>query len=205
MAGSRRRSGQYNGRGFLNLSKEVMVIPRNLNDPNGFYRLLEVPPWATEDEIRKGYRKMSKRFHPDGVTPDTEKFLLVSQAYKILTERRDEYNILPPGVRWRMAGEEGMEKSEVDSILAGARREESPKGYSYYYEDGESHEVAQRWYEVLREELPAWGYTGRVAIKLGSRVNIGRRRIEVPYIHPNPPLVFVVAISLMSAKITGTS
>lgn len=198
MAGSQRRRGLYRGRGFLNLSKEVMVIPRNLNDPNGFYSLLGVSTWASEDEIRKGYRSMSKRYHPDGMIPDQEKFLRISYAHRVLTEHRAEYNNLPPGVRWREEGEEGMDQQKADSILAGTQPEDTPEGYSYYYLHGENYELAQEWYEALLVELPQWGYAGRVAIKLGDRLDVRGRKIEVPYHRPTSVALFLLGVKTMS-------
>lgn len=62
-----------------------------------FYKVLEVPETADQDEIKKSYRKLAQRHHPDANPGDTtaeEKFKEISEAYAILsdTEQRKEYD-----------------------------------------------------------------------------------------------------------------
>ena len=56
------------------------------------YRALGVPRGATEAEIKAAHRKLAKRYHPDGSGGDTERFLSVQEAYRVLSDpllRRD--------------------------------------------------------------------------------------------------------------------
>lgn len=192
------KKGRFNGRGFLNLSQEVMVRPRNIRDPNGFYFLFGVHPWASEQEIKSSYRELSKRVHPDGSVPDEEMFILINQAYRVLIDHREEYNNLPDGVRWRLEGEEpindGFMKVETPD------KEPVSEKFSYYYNHGEDDELSEEWYSALQDVLPQWGYRGRVALKLGDRIDAHGRKIEVPYLFPHPALVFVVAIQVIHAR-----
>lgn len=188
-----KKRGLFRGRGFLSLSREVMLRPRNTKDPNGFYFLLGVQPWADEGEIKGAYREVSKRVHPDGSFPDAELFILVNQAYRILTEHREEYNNLPDGVRWRLDGEEAK---GGESIPLEFPKQEEPEDFSYYFTDGPDDEVAREWYRVLAEELPRWNYRGRVALKLGDKLETNGRRIEVPYELPTPASVFLIALGV---------
>lgn len=50
------------------------------------YDLLGVKPDASDNELKKGYRKMALKFHPDKPTGDTEKFKEISEAYDILSD-----------------------------------------------------------------------------------------------------------------------
>jgi len=54
------------------------------------YKLLNISKSATEDEIRKAYRKLAKELHPD-VKPDdpvaAERFKEISAAYTMLTDK----------------------------------------------------------------------------------------------------------------------
>lgn len=195
----RPKRGLFKGRGFLNLTKELILAPRNLNDPNGFYRMFGVEPWASEDEIRRAYRRMARRVHPDGTHPDKERFLYLAEAYHVLTEHREEYNSIPEGCMWRMSGWEGEAGEEVPP--SPSPKVEKADKWGYYYTDGENHDLAQEWYEALRETLMDWDYSGRVVVKLGSRLHVGPRSVEVPYQSPEPAMVFVVATNMMSAKI----
>lgn len=195
----RPKRGLFKGQGFLNLTKELILAPRNLNDPNGFYRMFGVEPWASEDEIRRAYRRMARRVHPDGTHPDKERFLYLAEAYHVLTEHREEYNSIPEGCMWRMSGWEGEAGEEVPP--SPSPKVEKADKWGYYYTDGENHDLAQEWYEALRETLMDWDYSGRVVVKLGSRLHVGPRSVEVPYQSPEPAMVFVVATNMMSAKI----
>ena len=84
---------------YIGLSKaEVDSIlaqfkPRN-NDSN--YRILEISPDATNEEVKKAYRKMAVKYHPDKVATlgedvqkaAEEKFKAVSEAYEAICRER---------------------------------------------------------------------------------------------------------------------
>ncbi|CAA7266573.1 unnamed protein product [Cyclocybe aegerita] len=69
-----------------------------------YYKLLNVPKSATQEEIRQAYKKESLRTHPDrlaSATPaekreTTERFQAVADAYYVLSDpkRRQEYDNL---------------------------------------------------------------------------------------------------------------
>jgi DnaJ family protein A protein 2 len=58
------------------------------------YDLLGVQPEATEAEIKRGYYKMAKEFHPDRNPDHGDKFKEISYAYEILSdaEKRQVYD-----------------------------------------------------------------------------------------------------------------
>ena len=68
-----------------------------------YYKVLGVARDASEDEIKKAYRKLARKFHPD-VSKETnakEKFQEVSEAYETLRdkEKRAAYDSLGSGFR----------------------------------------------------------------------------------------------------------
>ena len=54
-----------------------------MKDP---YKILGVDRNATDDEIKKSYRKLAKEYHPDKSTGNEERFKEVADAYDILTD-----------------------------------------------------------------------------------------------------------------------
>ena len=62
-----------------------------------FYAVLGVSATAAQDEIKKQYRKLAKRYHPDANASDpkaAERFKEVSEAYTVLgdPEKRKQYD-----------------------------------------------------------------------------------------------------------------
>ena len=64
-----------------------------------YYEILEISKSATPEEIKKAYRKMAIKFHPDknpGDKAAEEKFKEAAEAYEILSDgnkkaRYDQY------------------------------------------------------------------------------------------------------------------
>jgi DnaJ-class molecular chaperone len=56
---------------------------------NDYYKILQVSKTSTQDEIKKSYRKLAKKFHPD-VNKDNAKaaeiFKKISEAYATLSD-----------------------------------------------------------------------------------------------------------------------
>lgn len=70
--------------------------PRPSADPDWAYKILEADRSATDDEIKKAYRRMAMKYHPDRVATlgdevrrsATEKFQAVSAAYEAIKAER---------------------------------------------------------------------------------------------------------------------
>ncbi|XP_062511139.1 translocation protein SEC63 homolog [Corticium candelabrum] len=61
------------------------------------YEILEVDRTATESEIRRQYKKLSLKYHPDKEDGDPERFIQISKAYDTLTNEDSRLN-------WEMYG-----------------------------------------------------------------------------------------------------
>ena len=62
--------------------------------PKDYYQILEVPKSASEDEIKRVYRKLAHQYHPDKNKGDDKKFKEINEAYQVLgnREKREQYD-----------------------------------------------------------------------------------------------------------------
>lgn len=77
-------------------SRSIAAMFAPKADPDADYRVLEIPRSASDDEVRKAYRRMSMKHHPDKVAhlgaefqkAATEKFQRVNAAYGRIKKAR---------------------------------------------------------------------------------------------------------------------
>ena len=57
-------------------------------DKRDYYDVLGISKGASDDEIKKAYRKLAKQYHPDvNKAPDAEaKFKEINEAYEVLSD-----------------------------------------------------------------------------------------------------------------------
>ena len=84
--------------GYLNINGNDFMSIQSMfvRDTNSDYKILEVSPSATDTEIKKAYRKMAGKYHPDKVTHlgeelrslAEEKFKSLNDAYQAIKKQR---------------------------------------------------------------------------------------------------------------------
>ncbi|KAJ8968416.1 hypothetical protein NQ314_002313 [Rhamnusium bicolor] len=88
-----------------------------------YYRILGIPKDANDDEIKKAYRKLALKYHPDkNKSPEAEeRFKEVAEAYEVLSDKkkRDIYD---------SDGEEGLKGG-----IPGGRGTFNGESFSYTY------------------------------------------------------------------------
>ena len=83
-----------------------------------YYKVLGVDENASEEQIKKAFRKMSLKHHPDR-GGDAEQFKKINEAYQILgdNEKRREYMLRGKNAFVNMNRMNGMNQMDIDPIL----------------------------------------------------------------------------------------
>jgi curved DNA-binding protein len=88
-----------------------------------YYKILEVPRTATQEEIKKSYRKLAMKYHPDrnkGDKTAESKFKDINEAYAVLSnaEKRKQYDTFgAEGFGRRFSQEEIFRDFDFSSIF----------------------------------------------------------------------------------------
>lgn len=164
---------EYPGVGYPSCNRALSRIVRNVNDPNGYYAELGLLPWATQDEIKRALRDVYRRYHPDGLAPNTEKFMRFQEIGAVLTdpEMKLRYDRTPDGQMFidseilSVIAESGM-GLDVLSPFGDQELEQAEQYYDYYSEGEDPFDMinAQCWYEAIIGVAPMFGYTKQIRL-----------------------------------------
>jgi DnaJ like chaperone protein len=77
--------------------QSMLSLYQRHTDPDWAYTALEITPQATDDEVKRAYRRMAMKYHPDKVATAgedicrqaTEKFRAINEAYGHIKQLRN--------------------------------------------------------------------------------------------------------------------
>jgi len=162
-----------------------------------YYKILGVEKSATEDEIKKAYRKLALKYHPDrnqGDKASEERFKKINEAYAVLSDpkKRQQYDMIGAENFGRQYSQEDI-FSNVDfesvlrdiginfgsmfgDIFGGGGRKRRPGNHRQNYGGfgggwaGQANQQAVKGQDMQME----------MAISIDEAVNGGQRILQVP-------------------------
>ena len=120
-----------------------------------YYQILGVPKGATEDEIKKAYRRLAHQHHPDKTGGDDKKFKEINEAYQVLgdSKKRQQYDRFGttfegggfPGGQNPFEGFEGFGglSDILEELFGGGRRSRGGGGFGFGGFGGRVHSTIQ--------------------------------------------------------------
>lgn len=98
-----------------------------------YYKILNVPTNADSEEIKRAYRNLAKKYHPDKNSEDSyaeEKFKQINEAYSVLsdTQKRNDYDFF----RYNSSS---TQTSEHKNASNRSKRYSQTQSYNEYYEN----------------------------------------------------------------------
>jgi hypothetical protein len=172
------------GAGFPSCSRELVLAPRNTEDPHGYYEELGVDPGASREEIKRAVRKLYVQLHPDlSEDADPERLQRVKDIADVLLDpvKRVKYDRTPKGERLmdKVYAEElrksGLLKRMDERQIKEAIRTQAVKHpygvvgrfdfFAVGYKTSDPLK-AQQWYHYLMTQAADTGYRGLLRLLL---------------------------------------
>lgn len=161
-------------------------------DFKDYYKILGVDKGSSEDEIKKTYRKLAKKYHPDtnaGNSAGTEKFKEISEAYEVLgdKERRAQYDEMYEDHKsGRFKGRGGFDPSMYKDFSGkdgGVRYTWSTSGNTADFSDffNEFFSGGGRGFDDIFSNMSAedYGFTNQNGDDISAKVEIGIKQAFV--------------------------
>jgi len=108
-----------------------------------YYQILGVSRDASEEEIKRAYRKLAHQHHPDKAGGDEGKFKEISEAYRVLSDKKKRANYDRFGVAEGPAGFGGWQGVDPSAF----------QGFAGEYGMGDLGEIFESFFAERRLEL----------------------------------------------------
>lgn len=142
-----------------------------------YYKILEIEKGAEKEEVRKAYRTLSKKYHPDTSKGDDNKFKEIQEAYSVLSDdkKRKKYDM-------------GMDPDTPDSAFSGGQGPFGGFGVNFGFGDDIFEEVFRRYnmnfdgsgpFQSRRPRAKNGGDV-KVELRLGLKDVFTGKKVEIP-------------------------
>lgn len=155
-----------------------------------YYQILGVSENASPDDVKKAYRQLAKRHHPDA-NPNNkgaeEKFKEISEAYYVLSDpkKRQEYDAYKrAGFSGGLGGGRGFQGAQgfnFDEILRSFRGmggRGGRTGFRFSGRMGNFEDIFGAFGGEREAEEEEWGEVSRFSSDLGATLRISRPRAQ---------------------------
>ena len=151
-----------------------------------YYETLGVDKTATQDEIKKAYRKLSKQYHPDMNGGDDARFKEIAEAYETLgdPQKRQQYDVRGSGHDFFRGFDGSQNMSDIfDQMFGGQfRQQQAQKGQDYrvdlHVTFDEAYSGTQKRFTVNGQEL---SMNFKPGLKTGQKFKIRGKGAPHPF------------------------
>lgn len=161
-----------------------------MTTPRDYYEILEVSKSASPQDIKKSYRRLARKYHPDLHTGAKkadmeERFKELTQAYDVLRDKDTRAKYDQFGFQWKEA--EAYQRARQESQRSGqageAYREYSegkPQDFSAFFEDLFGRQAGQGGPSFRGFAMPGADLEATTVLTLQEVVTGATRRIDLP-------------------------
>ena len=144
-----------------------------------YYEILGVPRTASEEEIKKAFRRLAKQYHPDrnkGQKAAEQRFKEINEAHNVLIDKdkRAQYDQFGEA---RAKGFAGSEFWDSFRSRQGGRPRGAPQAEEYF-SGAESGDLGDIFSQFFRREAPFGGRSRRRGAQQGEDIEVA---LQVPF------------------------
>jgi len=124
---------------------------------NDYYNILGVAKTASQDEIKRAYRKLAHKYHPDKDNGDEAKFKEINEAYQVLSneQKRAQYDRFgSAGFSAEQSGFPGGGFQGFDfGDIFGGNSQPSSNGFSFSFGRGGLGDIFEDFFGEINTEV----------------------------------------------------